>query len=94
MPRPTLRDIAIEDPITNFGDIEENLKTWIWLSIQNGNPDQHRNTHCNVSGKGPYVSGVWWLNVIRFWRFAMTIACPEKKRIIIIIRIVLKFEKQ
>ena len=32
--------------------------------------------------KGPCMSGVWWLNVMRFWRFAVTIACPEKKRII------------
>ena len=31
MNRPTLRDIAIEDPIINLGDIEENLKTRIWL---------------------------------------------------------------
>ena len=61
MPIPTLRGIAIEDPIINFGDIKENLKTRIWPYIQNGNPDQHRNAHCNVSDKGPYMSGVWWL---------------------------------
>ena len=30
--------------------------------------------------------------MMRFWRFATSIACPEKKRIIII-RIVPKFEK-
>ena len=61
------------------------MKTRIWLLIQNGNPDQHRNAHCNVSDKGPYMSGVWWLNVMRFWRFAIPIACPVKKRIILII---------
>ena len=26
------------------------------------------------------MSGVWWLNVVRFWRFAIPIACPEKKK--------------
>ena len=74
-----LRDIAIEDLIINLGDIEENLKTRIWLQIQNGNPDQHQNAHCNVSDKGPCMSGVWWFNVMRFRRFAIPIPCPEKK---------------
>ena len=41
---------------------------------------------CTSSDKGPYMSGVWWLNVVRFRRFAFPIACPEKKRIIIITR--------
>ena len=91
-----IRHITIEDPVISLGDVEENLKTRIWLQIQNGNPDQHRKARCNVSAKGPCMSGVWWLNVMRFWKFAVTIACPEKKRIIIIIiiRIVPKFEKQ
>ena len=78
--------MAIEDPMRSFGDNEESLKIRIWLKIQNGNLDQHQNAHCSVSDKGPYMSGVWWLNVMRFWRFAMTIACPEKKRITIITR--------
>ena len=26
------------------------------------------------------MSGVWWLNVVRFRRFAIAIACPEKKK--------------
>ena len=38
---------------------------------------------CTSSDKGPYMSWVWWLNVVRFRRFAFPIACPEKKRIII-----------
>ena len=29
------------------------------------------------------MSGVWWLNVVRFRRFARAIVRPEKKRIII-----------
>ena len=35
---------------------------------------------CTTSDKGPYMSGVWWLNVVRFRRFAIPIACPEKKK--------------
>ena len=35
---------------------------------------------CTSSDKGPYMSGVWWLNVVRFRRFATAIACPEKKK--------------
>ena len=35
---------------------------------------------CTSSDKGPYMSGVWWLNVVRFRRFAFPIACPEKKK--------------
>ena len=35
---------------------------------------------CTSSVKGPYMSGVWWLNVVRFRRFAIPIACPEKKK--------------
>ena len=35
---------------------------------------------CTPSDKGPYMSGVWWLNVVRFRRFAIPIACPEKKK--------------
>ena len=35
---------------------------------------------CTLSDKGPYMSGVWWLNVVRFRRFAIPIACPEKKK--------------
>ena len=34
---------------------------------------------CTSSDKGPYMSGLWWLNVVRFRRFAIAIACPEKK---------------
>ena len=41
---------------------------------------EHRNVHCSVSDKGPYMSGVWWLNVMRFWRFAIPIACPGRKK--------------
>ena len=26
------------------------------------------------------MSGVWWLNVVRFWRFARAIVRPEKKK--------------
>ena len=26
------------------------------------------------------MSEVWWLNVVRFRRFAIPIACPEKKK--------------
>ena len=48
----TIRDIAIEDPIISFRDIEEDLKTQIWLQIQNGNPDQHQNAHCTSLHKG------------------------------------------
>ena len=36
------------------------------------------------------MSRVWWLNVMRFWRFVIPIAGPEKKRII---RIVPKLKK-
>ena len=36
---------------------------------------------CTPSDKGPYMSGVWWLKVVRFRRFVIPIACPEKKRI-------------
>ena len=35
---------------------------------------------CTSSDKGPYMSGVWCLNVVRFQRFAIPIACPEKKK--------------
>ena len=35
---------------------------------------------CTSSDKGPYMSGGWWLNVVRFRRFAIPIACPEKKK--------------
>ena len=35
---------------------------------------------CTSSDKGPYMSGVWWLNVVRFWRFARAIVRPEKKK--------------
>ena len=35
---------------------------------------------CTPSDKGPYMSGVWWLKVVRFRRFAFPIACPEKKK--------------
>ena len=35
---------------------------------------------CTSSDKGPYMSGVWWLNVVRFRRFAIPITCPEKKK--------------
>ena len=35
---------------------------------------------CTSSDKGPYMSGVWWLNVVRFRRFARAIVCPEKKK--------------
>ena len=35
---------------------------------------------CTTSDKGPYMSGVWWLNVVRFRRFAIPITCPEKKK--------------
>ena len=58
------------------------------------------------SDKGPYMSGVWWLKVVRFRRFAIPIACPEKKKNNnkdspektikeknLLIRIVPKFEK-
>ena len=66
----------------SFGDNEESLKTRIWLMIQNGNLDRHRNAHCTASDKGLYMSLVWWLNVMRFRRFAIPIVRPEKKRII------------
>ena len=32
------------------------------------------------------MSGVWWLNVVRFRRFARAIVRPEKRIIIIIIK--------
>ena len=35
---------------------------------------------CTPSDKGPYMSGVWWLKVVQFRRFAFPIACPEKKK--------------
>ena len=35
---------------------------------------------CTSSDKGPYMSGVWWLNVVRFRRFARAIVRPEKKK--------------
>ena len=35
---------------------------------------------CTPSDKGPHMSGVWWLKVVRFRRFAIPIACPEKKK--------------
>ena len=35
---------------------------------------------CTSSDKGPYMSEVWWLNVVRFRRFAIPIACPKKKK--------------
>ena len=35
---------------------------------------------CTPSDKGPYMSGVWWLKVVWFRRFAIPIACPEKKK--------------
>ena len=35
---------------------------------------------CTSSDKGPYMSEVWWLNVVQFRRFAIPIACPEKKK--------------
>ena len=35
---------------------------------------------CTSSDKGPYMSGVWWLNVVRFRRFASAIVRPEKKK--------------
>ena len=35
---------------------------------------------CTSSDKGPYMSGVWWLNVVRFQRFARAIVRPEKKK--------------
>ena len=35
---------------------------------------------CTSSDKGPYMSEVWWLNVVRFRRFAIPITCPEKKK--------------
>ena len=35
---------------------------------------------CTSSDKGPYVSGVWWLNVVRFRRYARAIVRPEKKK--------------
>ena len=76
-PYCTLRDTAIEDPITSFRDIKKNLKTRIWLEIQNGNLDHHQNAHCTSSDKGLYMSGVSWVNVMRFRRFAIPIADVE-----------------
>ena len=35
---------------------------------------------CTSLDKGPYMSGVWWLNVVRFRRFSIPIACPGKKK--------------
>ena len=35
---------------------------------------------CTSSDKGPHMSGVWWLNVVRFRRFARAIVRPEKKK--------------
>ena len=35
---------------------------------------------CTSTDKGPYMSGVWWLNVVRFRRFARAIVRPEKKK--------------
>ena len=35
---------------------------------------------CTSSDKGPYMSGVWWLNVVQFRRFARAIVRPEKKK--------------
>ena len=35
---------------------------------------------CTSSDKGPYMSGVWWLNVVRFRRFARAIVRPGKKK--------------
>ena len=75
-----LRGIAIEDPMISFGDNEESLKTRIWLYIQIGDLDHHRNAHCTASDKGLYMSLVWWLNVMRFQRFAIPIVRPEKKK--------------
>ena len=35
---------------------------------------------CTSSDKSPYMSGVWWLKVVRFRRFARAIVRPEKKK--------------
>ena len=35
---------------------------------------------CTSSDKGPYMSGDWWLNVVRYRRFARAIVRPEKKK--------------
>ena len=35
---------------------------------------------CTSTDKGPYMSGVWWLNVVWFRRFARAIVRPEKKK--------------
>ena len=48
--------------------------------MQNGNSDQHQNTHRTSSDKGLYMSGVWWLNLLQFRRFVIPVVDAETKK--------------
>ena len=59
MNRPTLRDIAIEDPIINLGDIEENLKHGFGSRSRTVIRIRSKNIRCTIRGKGLHVCKVW-----------------------------------
>ena len=60
-----IRDIAIEDLIISFTDIEEDLKNPDLALDVACNPDQQQNVHCTSSDMGLYLMDVWWLNVMQ-----------------------------